>query len=278
MYRSIRFAATMFAMFACLALTPLRLQAANPPSSMTKRLVLCLDGTWASAYNETKRRTGDTVLKPANPLKLCRAVEPLDRANNRAQLAYYHIGVGGRDVYPGLSNLLLQRVDRVLGGAWGAGFEENVEDSLTFLALNFESGDEVFIFGFSRGAATARAVTRFLDWNHGLPEKEDVYYLPRLFRRFVAARGDASVHAKEVDDINNHRRERERNEDHPNGLPPLKRFRPVAVKYLGVWDTVMALGSRFEASGVSTSTDSRTFYGGDIPAECVEHARQALAI
>jgi hypothetical protein len=50
------------------------------------------------------------------------------------------------------------------------------------------------------------------------------------------------------------------------------------VRYLGVRDTVMALGSRFASTEESTSSPGRTFYPGTAPAECVEHARQALAI
>ena len=256
--------------FALLGSQPLNaLENARPNP---KRLVLCLDGTWAGAYNEAKRRDGQTVLKPANPLKMCRAVVPFDERAARAQITYYHIGVGGLAEYPGLSNRLLQRADRILGGGWGAGFEENIEGALHFLVLNFEPNDDVFIFGFSRGAATARAVTRFLDWNHGLPAKEDAYYLPRLFRHFVTSRGAVGAWEEEMAAINAERQREKR------PLPPLKPFRRVEVKYLGVWDTVMALGSRFEATTASTSGPSRTFYAGTAPAACVEHARQALAI
>lgn len=247
----------------------------SPAQHAARRLVLCLDGTWASDYNEVKRqdRRGDhIVLKPANPLKLCRGVVTFDESTGRMQISYYDVGVGAQALYPGLSNKLLQRSDRILGGGWGAGFEGNVERALHFLALNFDRDDEVFIFGFSRGAATARAVTEFLDWNHGLPEKEDAYYLPRLFRAYVVSHGAVGEWEAQMSQINNDRR----NERNP--LPPLKPFRAVRVKYLGVWDTVMALGSRFESREKSTSTVGRSFYAGTAPARCVEHARQALAI
>jgi uncharacterized protein (DUF2235 family) len=70
---------------------------------------------------------------------------------------YYDIGVGSLAQYPGTANRLLYLADKALGGAWGAGFEGNIEDALNFLVLNHREGDEVFIFGFSRGAATALA-------------------------------------------------------------------------------------------------------------------------
>src|SRR5262245_1385904 len=115
------------------SVSPEALQAAEAPRlSAPKRLVLCLDGTWAGAYNEQKRRDGHTVLKPTNPLKLCRAVVPFDETTGRMQIAYYHIGVGGLAEYPGVSNRLLYRSDWILGGGWGAGFEENVESALHF--------------------------------------------------------------------------------------------------------------------------------------------------
>jgi uncharacterized protein (DUF2235 family) len=225
-----------------------------------KRLVLCLDGTWNNAYMERKRDDGHAVLKPSNVLKMARAVVPRD--GMWSQVVYYDIGVGSLAKFPGLSNKLLVAADKNLGGGWGAGLEGNIEDALTFLVHNHEPGDEVFIFGFSRGAATAQAVTRFLDWAGGLPVKGDAYYLPQLFREYVVSRG-----ADSLDTV----------------LARLKpsralTFQSIDVALLGVWDTVMALGSRFRARGDHTSTTSRSFHVGDRPAECVYNARQALAI
>jgi uncharacterized protein (DUF2235 family) len=235
-----------------------------------KRIVLCLDGTWNSAYTARKRsERGDTVLKPTNVLKMCRAVLPRDPATGREQIAYYDSGVGSLAEYPGVSNQLLHLADRVLGGAWGAGFEGNVEEALGFLANNHEAGDQTFLFGFSRGAAAAQAVTRFLDWCGGLPAKRDAYYLPILFRAYVVSKGQRPCAAAlaEIDA----KRARE-------GRAPLRPTRPVAVELLAVWDTVMALGSRFRAKGARTSTASRSFHVGEQPAACVKHARQSLAI
>jgi len=90
-----------------------------------------------------------------------------DPATGREQIVYYDIGVGAPATYPGVANALLRLGDKLLGGGRGAGFEGNVEDALGFLAFNHLPGDEVFIFGFSRGAATAQAVTRFIDWAGG---------------------------------------------------------------------------------------------------------------
>lgn len=241
----------------------------QPTTAVARRIVLCLDGTWNSAYDESQRDDGTKVLKPTNTLKVCRAVLPVD-STGAEQVAYYDIGVGSLAEYPGRSNRLLYFVDRVLGGAWGAGFEGNVEDALHFLVLNHRKGDEVFLFGFSRGAATAQAVTRFIDWAGGLPQKEDAYFLPILFRSYVVARGAADQRAPALQAIENSLKRDKRK--------PLEPFQPVNVRYLGVWDTVMALGSRFQATGGSTSSAARSFHAGTAPAACVRHARQALAV
>jgi len=229
-----------------------------------RRLVVCLDGTWNSTFAEHKRQTKEgehTVLKPTNTLKLCRAVKPL-AGDDRKQICYYDIGVGALAKYDGTANVLLYHSDRLLGGAWAAGFEGNVEDALHFLTLNFRPGDEVFIFGFSRGSAEARAVTHFLDWNGGLPQKQDAYYLPILFREYIKPQGQGDstgVVATFTD------------------RPP-EPFNPVRVKFLGVWETVLALGSRLKATDKSTTAGARSFYTNARLAACVDHARQALAV
>lgn len=232
-----------------------------------RRIVLCLDGTWNSTYDQKHRDDGRKVLKPSNVLKLARAVLPRDQEGGRDQITYYDVGVGALGEYPGASNRLLYFADRVLGGAWGAGFEGNVEAAASFLVANHQAGDDVFVFGFSRGAATARALTRFLDWAGGLPVKRDAYYLPMLFRAYVVSGGTRTV-SDVVAEIN----------AHGASESPLEPFCKVNVELVGMWDTVMALGSRFRATGATTSTVSRSFHVGPQPAGCVRHACQALAV
>ena len=247
-------------------------------STMTpRRLVLCLDGTSNSDFDEKLRDQGQAVLKPTNVLKLSRGVLPWDDATQREQITHYEIGVGSLTRYPGAANWWLFQTDRSLGGLEGAGFEANIETALTFLVFNYQPGDELFIFGFSRGAATARGLTRFLDWTGGglpngrLPSKDDAYYLPVFFHAFVVGQGKKSFDdvVKDID-----------TERVSEGFTPLDltSFHTISVKFLGVWDTVMALGSRFRSGGASTSTVSNTFYLEDQPAACVKNARQALAI
>ena len=234
-----------------------------------RRIVVCLDGTANNDAAKYRRDQGQDVLKPTNVLKLCRAVRPWDEETGREQISYYSIGVGSLTRYPGVANRVLATIDKFAGGAWGAGFESNVERALTFITLNHEPGDEVFLFGFSRGAATARGLTRFLDWAGGLPVKADAYFLPLLFEQFVLSRGQANV-ANFVARLN-----AQSAAEKKSGLGPLK---PIHVEFLGVWDTVMALGSRFRATGGSTTEVSKSFYVDAQPARCVGNAYQALAV
>ena len=221
-----------------------------------KRIVICLDGTWNNPYKlkeryDEREDRKKEVMKPTNVLKTCRAVLPVT-ADGVRQISYYDIGVGGLNKHPGPANRLLKTADSVLGGAWGAGFETRVEDAYRFIAHNYEPGDRVYVFGFSRGAAAARALTRFIAWMGGVPVKGDVYYASLYFRSYLTDEG---------------RRQG------PGAVGKNIELHPVEVEFLGVWDTVLALGSRLRARN-----EKKAFHVGESPAGVVKNARQALAI
>ena len=110
-----------------------------------KRLIVCCDGTWNDA---------DSAAEFTNVVRIARTIKPIDTRSNPAtpQIVYYHSGVGTSDA-----------LDRVVGGAVGLGLSRNVRDAYAFLAANYCEGDEIFLFGFSRGAYTARSVAGLLD-------------------------------------------------------------------------------------------------------------------
>lgn len=169
-----------------------------------KRLVLCCDGTW----NTPDQRVGE-VDCPTNVVKVSRAVR-LKGDDGVHQIVHYQRGVGSR---PGL--------DRWTGGAFGHGLAINVQDAYHFIVNNYNEGDEIFLFGFSRGAFTARSVVGFIR-NSGLLHREnrdrfhDAY---ELYRR---------------DDVH---------PDDSEARTFRKAYaRDIRVRFLGVWDTVGALG------------------------------------
>jgi uncharacterized protein (DUF2235 family) len=93
-----------------------------------KRLAVFLDGTW------------NTVGTNTNVWRM-RALCASKGSDGKPQLIYYALGVNG-----------------FIGGAFGQGLDENIRSAYEWLVENYNAGDEIFIFGFSRGAYTARAL------------------------------------------------------------------------------------------------------------------------
>ena len=172
-----------------------------------KRLVICCDGTW----NTPDTKDGDAAA-PSNVVKMARAVRPLDGDGN-VQVSYYDEGVGSRG----------SLISRMWAGATGGGLEENVNEAYLFLVDNYAPGDELFFFGFSRGAFTVRSLAGMIR-KCGLVAKQhadhtmDAYWLYRDPAKAVDGpdalkfRNDYDVDAK------------------------------IDMRFLGVWDTVGALG------------------------------------
>jgi uncharacterized protein (DUF2235 family) len=109
---------------------------------MARQLVVCLDGT--------NNRFSD---RPTNVIRVLRSL----RYDRSQLLAYYDQGVGTF----GLKETLFEwqkLPSRVFGLAFGWGISLIMGSAYEFLAKNYERGDEVFIFGFSRGAYAARAL------------------------------------------------------------------------------------------------------------------------
>ena len=99
-----------------------------------KRIVICCDGTW----NKPDQPSPTNVVKVAITLKIT------DGAGVE-QLLFYDQGVG------------TGTFDRIRGGAFGVGLSRNIQEAYRFLVFNYEPGDELFFFGFSRGAYTVRS-------------------------------------------------------------------------------------------------------------------------
>jgi uncharacterized protein (DUF2235 family) len=232
-----------------------------------KRFVICLDGTWNNASKEKERTDGSKVFRPTNVLKMARATEKFDE-NGVLQITYYDAGVGAMNRAPNFRTKMVRFMDNKLGGGWGAGFEVNIEEAYTFLSNNYDQGDEIFIFGFSRGASQARSLCTLIDWAGGFPSKNDVYYLPRIFSAFLEARGQGDVSTL-LDGINERRLKRNDS--------PLDPFIVPDITFLGVWDTVLALGSRIQARDGS-SNEKYQFHTPPVPASMVTTVRHGLAI
>lgn len=173
-----------------------------------KRLVLCCDGTWNRADQEHGGKPC-----PTNVVKIAYRIAKRD-ADGTQQLVYYDQGVGTGNV-----------VDKAIGGAFGEGLEANINDAYRFLIGNYEEGDQLWLFGFSRGAFTARSIAGMIR-NCGILKRESV----RQYGTAIALY-----------------RDRDRRPDHPDALEFKKNHSvcttgDVPIHFVGVWDTVGARG------------------------------------
>ncbi len=115
---------------------------------MGKQIVLCLDGT-------------SNTVRSADNTNVLRTYQLLDRTDPARQISYYQPGVGTFSS-SGAWTPAGRRLSKLLGLGFGLGLRQNLGDAYAFLMANYEPGDDLYVFGFSRGAYTARALTGML--------------------------------------------------------------------------------------------------------------------
>ncbi|MGQ9366614.1 DUF2235 domain-containing protein [Azospirillum sp. ST 5-10] len=174
---------------------------------MPKRIVLCFDGTWNSPASD--ELPADRQVE-TNVRRFFEAVR-----GDPEQVTFYDEGVGTR------------WWDRVPGGAFGIGLDRNICDGYDFLVRHHEPDSSVFILGFSRGAYTARSLVGMIR-NAGLLPKKHRKRIPQAYELYRTRDGGA---------------------DTPTALHFRKEYqaKAVAIDFLGVWDTVGALGIPLQA-------------------------------
>lgn len=224
-----------------------------------KRLVFCFDGTW----NKLDPDLATNVVLTAASIRRSDDGIP--------QIIHYDEGVGTGPL------------DKHTGGMFGTGLVENVREAYRFLVFNYDPGDEIFVFGFSRGAFSARTFIGFLRHvgplrrlHVGRIDEALELYKARLdrkagagdaLRRFRATYAD-TVCIGAADDA-----WRCANvQGYVKGAAPELR-----VKYLGAWDTVGALGWPELLPGSDWLNREHGFHDPSLDA-FVENARHALAI
>ncbi|HSJ16342.1 MAG TPA: DUF2235 domain-containing protein, partial [Longimicrobiales bacterium] len=205
---------------------------------MPRNIVICCDGTWNTADQHARG-----VPCPTNVIKTARAVAPM-RADGTPQIVFYSQGVG---THWGL--------DRITGGAFGVGLSRNVQEAYRFIVHNLEVGDNLYVFGFSRGAYTARSLCGLIR-KAGVLSKQNSDLVPQAYALY------------------------RRRDVHPDD-PPAVRFREensreTTIHFLGVWDTVGALG--IPARGLRALTARRHQFHDVELSRIVRNAFHALAI
>jgi uncharacterized protein (DUF2235 family) len=222
-------------------------------STSPRQLVLLCDGT---NNNLTGR------LKDTNVVKLS---ELLAHSPDAERLVYYDPGVGNSGELPGATNWdkLRRSLNRVSGLAFGRGVYENMAESYLFLMRHYRPGDEVFIFGFSRGAFTARSVAGLVNL-FGILQPHMEGMLPTLLHVYFADRTDKKTsnrtHKEAVNEV----------AEQISGQFTTPATRGVDLQFIGVWDTVSSVGMwPFNSKITALPTpDHKRFV----------HIRQALAL
>lgn len=218
-----------------------------------KNIVICADGTWSRPEEDPVRD------HPTNVLKVARAIAPVSAAGIE-QVVFYDWGLGSYH-------------DEFTAGAFGKGINKNIQDCYRFIVQNYNLGDKLYFFGFSRGAFTVRSLAGFMN-NCGILKQANANLIAEAFQVYKDPkvrpddefsrqwRNDHSVKA-DVDKLS----PSERRAYSADGYP--------RVHFIGVWDTVGALG--VPLSVLSFLNKEHMFHDNKIGPNIVT-ARHALAI
>ena len=208
---------------------------------MTKKLVVCSDGTWNSPDQPI----------PSNAAKLKQALLKTD-SNGIEQRLFYDPGIGVESNF----------IKKYVGGATGWGISENIRDCYEFLMNNYASDDEIYCFGFSRGAYTVRSLIGFVT-SFGLLNKQDRELFNHNFDMIY-----------KLYRIKPQKRPLHKNYEKVEQLKS-RTVKP-RCKLVGVWDTIGALGAPTPLMGWI----SRQLWVGfhDTELRNTDYAYHALAI
>ncbi|GAA0785780.1 DUF2235 domain-containing protein [Roseibium denhamense] len=218
-------------------------------------LIVCCDGTWAT-YDKTE----GGIPTPTNVAKIHGAVADAD-GNGIEQQAYYHPGVGTDGGW----------WNKIVGGGMGAGLDDNIKSAYRWLGSRYRDGDQIFLFGFSRGAYTVRSLAGMIS-------------ACGLLDLTAANLSDDTLWERVEKVFENYRKK-------PEERKRLKSLRyhntdsgksgagKTQVHFLGVWDTVGALGIPDEAELLNLFDDpsKHSFHDTEL-GPIIRYARHAVAM
>lgn len=259
---------------------------ALPEKSQPKKIAVFCDGTWNDLRMDSR----------TNVARLAKCVLPTGEMTVNggrkevAQIVYYDEGVGVGDGVSRFSDAAVQW----LGGALGRGLDAKIEKAYRFIVLNYTPGDELFIFGFSRGAYTARSLCGLIR-TAGIVRRSEFERVPDAIRTYrdvdkaAEARTFRRTYSYDIiageedytDEDWAHVREFQKRvgvASQVRVIPPGLRDRGIRIRYLGVWDTVGALGvpSRFRI--LKRLTKDRYRFHNDRASSLVQSLRHAVSL
>jgi uncharacterized protein (DUF2235 family) len=212
----------------------------------TKKLALFFDGTWNKPETNT------------NVWRLALMLAEYDQSGV-PQMKFYDEGVG------------THWFDRISGGAFGFGLSENVRLGYRWLMEHCNPGDDIFIFGFSRGAFTARSLAGIIA-RCGLLKPDAPLSFIQLYKRYQKGNSVRALYQLKYDQAQG------KNDFSFEEKMLLKytHYHRDLVKMVGVWDTVGSIGVPFgNIPGISSRTMG--FHDTHL-STVVQNCYQALAL
>jgi len=174
----------------------------------SKNIALFFDGTW------NKPATNTNVFEGFDP------VACTEKQSGGKQITKYIEGVGSA------------RWTWLRGGAFGKGIRKNITDGYQFLADHYEDGDKIFLFGFSRGAYTARSLAGMIV-RYGLIKQDATIGSDFIFQAYTKkkeARQLTKLWGVDTEDMN------------PLEIDIKTNSRRIDIEFMGLWDTVGMIG------------------------------------
>ncbi|KAG2159815.1 uncharacterized protein EDB93DRAFT_1112059 [Suillus bovinus] len=229
-------------------------------AKIKKRIIVCCDGTWQDGV------IAKEGWQQTNILKLSRGLEHQDTRSGVPipQVVYYQCGIGtGQNFY-----------SEYVEGATGGSLGEKVQEAYAFIAQNYHPGDEIFLFGFSRGAYTARMVAMFIG-AIGVLDRTDMDNFAKIFVTYQKLGKETDPQEIEKLDAllsqwtSPDSRGKRRAYSDDNSF---------SIKCVGVFDTVGSVGLPEELTHKSPSTKSIFGFPNNELGEHIERAYHALAI
>ncbi|CAG9297591.1 DUF2235 domain-containing protein [Celerinatantimonas diazotrophica] len=210
-----------------------------------KNIICCCDGTW----DRLDQETGD-ILSPTNVVRIYNALSPVDDHGTQ-QVKYYHPGVGtGHSIK-----------QKLLGGGLGEGINRNIKSAYRFLCENYQEGDHIYLYGFSRGAYTVRCLAGFITKCGLLKTKQlddsDIWH--KIDKAFSLGY--------------------RKNQPLANWSSNGEFTTNIEIFFIGVWDTVGSLGIPDEMGILKLFDNPQKYYFYNTQlSKNIKHARQALSI
>ena len=207
-----------------------------------KRIAVFCDGTW-----NTPDKSEDGKLCQTNVVKMANALSAKSK-DATTQMLYYDTGIGSEGTM----------TKRVFDGATGSGISEKILQAYRFLITNYEQGDELFLFGFSRGAFTVRSLSGLIR-NSGILKTENLNLVQKAFSIYRSR----------------HPRYQPREVESTLFRKTYAVEETTRIKFIGVWDTVGALGNPLMLKGFGNKQNQ--FHDTDLSSR-IDNAFHALAI